>query len=132
MDQNIKILESSFKASIIIKFITKCKRNLETPRLLRLLTALCSVRGVPIPENQSVIANTMLSDDDKEVRNKFLILIRKQKRRVNAEFEICLNMQKGTWMKFFDLCAEIEKIKARIKEINSMPAEDRPNLSSEQ
>jgi len=89
------------------------------------------VRGVPIPENQSVIANTMMGDGNEAVMKKFLIILRKQ-RRVGAEYEICLNMQRGTWMKFCDLSTEIDKVKAKQAEYLEMPAEDRPNLSKPQ
>ena len=89
------------------------------------------MRGVPIPENQSVIANAMMGEGNEAVMKKFLIILRKP-RRVNAEYEICLNMQRGTWMKFCDLTAEIDKIKARQAEIDEMPAEDRPSLTRTQ
>ena len=68
---------------------------------------------------------------------KFLIILRKPK-KVNAEYEICLNWKRETekekrvWMKFSDLVAEIDKIKARQAEIDQMPAEDRPSLTRAQ
>jgi hypothetical protein len=90
------------------------------------------VRGVPIPENQSVIANTMMGEGNEAVMKKFLIILRKKPKRFVTEYEICLNMQRGTWMKFCDLTDEIDKIKARQAEIEEMPAEDRPSLTRTQ
>ena len=41
-DQNKQILEEKFNREIIQNFITRSERSQETPRLLKLLTALCS------------------------------------------------------------------------------------------
>lgn len=52
-DENQQILRTQFKPDTIRNFIRNSKRNLETPRLLDLLTALCSCQGVAIIENQN-------------------------------------------------------------------------------
>ena len=51
VDQNSKILEDQISLNTIENFIQVCPKGSETPRLLKLLTALCSCNGRPITEN---------------------------------------------------------------------------------
>ena len=50
-DQNKTILRTQFEPESIKKFIDSSERGSETPRLLKLLSAICSCKGVPIIEN---------------------------------------------------------------------------------
>ena len=122
-DENKHILEKYFKSSIIKKFIKSGKRGLDTPRLLRLLTALCSCQGSAIRENQEDIAYTMI-ERDVSLMKKFMVGLKRKSKR--SEYEICLNLKSEKWMTVNDLVKKIKKIEERKREIEELPEDERP------
>ena len=106
-DQNKSILEQKFTREIIQNFITSCERSLETPRLLRLLTALCSCQGQPISSNQTDIIQILIGTESS--RKKFLMLV--QRKRPDG-VEVCLDL---TANKYVDLLVVIQQV-AKIRE----------------
>ena len=92
-DQNKTILEQKFTRAIISKFISASERSLETPRVIRLLTALCSCQGTPIPSNQTDIVQILFNQV--ENRQKFINLLKRQR---HGEIEICLDLKKGRYL----------------------------------
>lgn len=69
----------------------KCERSTETPRLLRLLTALCSCQGQPIESNQDDIVKVLIGNED--AKNKFLIPIKRLNKK--GEINICYDLTKN-------------------------------------
>ena len=106
-DQNKSILENKFTTEIIEQFIISCQRCNETPRLLKLLTALCSCQNTPIESNQSDIVRILI-ETSQSIRNKFLMLLRRQRR---GEIEICMDLEKGRYTNFLTLVTQITKLR---------------------
>ena len=111
-DQNKSILENKFTTQTIHNFITSCERSLETPRLLRLLTALCSCQGQPIQSNQQDIIK-ILMESSVQNREKFLMLLGRKKG--SQAIEICLDLSKGKYVSLLVLIKQIEKIREELK-----------------
>lgn len=88
VDHNEKILQNAFTTEIIRDFMMKLDRGMQTPRLLRLLTALCSCQITPIPENQWDIMQVMLKENN--IRDKFLMPLRQLNKR--SEIEVCRSL----------------------------------------
>jgi len=94
VDQNIHILEKQVNPEIIQTFINGCKRNHETPRLLKLLTAMCSCRNTEISSNQDSIIKFLSGSDAKakEASEKFVMPIEKLRKKMGRNDKLPLEI----------------------------------------